>query len=319
MNLGQAKERVIDLIRERSNAGNLISTGQNQDYYLTMNSYFNEAQMLIATTQKKINAIYQVTQTEFDSVTGENGYKQFKHVGGVDYTVEATAGKSYTFEADKTHTVYIEEETSPGVWTILDTKNGVSTVGTGFTQYKGLIVASVPTNKVRLRFSGDYAYNYRYFDLFTENYATVDDIPSKTPFNFHQMPTDFYQLQEIAFSHDFLQYDLYGKYKYNDKASKRVQIGFPWYESGQFEIRYYRYPTAFPIDYSNPTAYDTMEFDIDDEAVEIALLLVASKVKIDEDAYMSSKFEQEFYIKLNGLSNKENQGLETVTDVNGWV
>lgn len=44
MNIGQIKTKAIQLIREYSNNGNLITENDNADYLLSMNSFVNDAQ-----------------------------------------------------------------------------------------------------------------------------------------------------------------------------------------------------------------------------------------------------------------------------------
>jgi hypothetical protein len=55
LNLKQVKDKVIQIIRQYSNGGTLISESENADYLLSMNSFINDAQFELATKRPILN------------------------------------------------------------------------------------------------------------------------------------------------------------------------------------------------------------------------------------------------------------------------
>jgi len=315
MLLREAKTKVIKLIREYSNAGNVIAPSKNLDYTLPMNTYFDTAQKLVA-TKKKINAKENIVQNSIDNLLGYQFSTNEHKTEDLNYS--AIGAKSYYFEVSSDSTIYIEEETAPGVWTILDTIVHVNTSGVGFKSYKGLIVASDAENSIRLRFSGSFYYSFRYMALFEENFPSVDLIPNYQPYQEHELKSTFYQIDKVIFSEDDT--ELYNAdYKFSESENSNV-IVFRYDLKGEFEVYYYKYPDDVPNDDTNPNLYDdTYSFEIDIEAIEIMIMYVCYLVKSDEDPYIAGLFREEFYQLLNDFDNSGVTGVETVADSYGWV
>ena len=317
MLLGQAKDKAIKKIKEFSNAGVVTTTSRQRDYLLPANTFFDTAQKLVA-TEKRINARYDIVQMSIDNALGEC-FDIVKHVGGTDasYALSTTAN-GYYFEVSGNSTVYIEEETATGVWTVIETIFHANSAGDGFFEYKGLIVPSDSENAVRLRFGGLYYYNFRYYALFTENFASVDDVPNYQPWQEHELPSTFYMIKDVLLSEDLGRLEA-TQYKFIENAAKNV-ILFPYHMSGEFQVLYFAMPGDVPNDVSSPTAYDlTYEFEVDVDAQEVMILHVCAQMLSDEDEYRAGNFLEQFYVELNSLTNNTVTGTETVTDVyGGW-
>lgn len=57
MNLGQIKTKVTQIIREYSNNGALIGSGENADYLLSMNSFINDSQFDLSSIRPIVKSI----------------------------------------------------------------------------------------------------------------------------------------------------------------------------------------------------------------------------------------------------------------------
>lgn len=69
MNIGQIKSKTIEIIREKSNGGSLIGSGDNADYLFSMPGFINDAQFYIA---NKVPVFKKLTLTTPDEVTTKN-------------------------------------------------------------------------------------------------------------------------------------------------------------------------------------------------------------------------------------------------------
>lgn len=84
MNLGEAKTKAIQYIREYSNDGSLTPSADNQDYLLSMNTFANDAQEEIA-DKLGIEASYEI-EKEAETGTGYTKYdlpadfKEHRHI-----------------------------------------------------------------------------------------------------------------------------------------------------------------------------------------------------------------------------------------------
>ena len=314
MNLGEAKNRVLKIMREYSNAGVVTPVSRNKDYTLSMNSLFDVGQKEIATTTKPIYKNFDISQLGLSNGLGRDvGWKIEQHKTEDRIFTINSGALSYYFEIDNTADVFIEEETSPDVWTILETHNYVATARE-YTTFKNLIVPSDTDNAIRLRFSGDFFYNFKNYALFIENFALVADVPNYEPFVEYILPTDFYNIKDVVWEYNIGKYTQYGAYRFERKDENRRSIMIPYHDTGEFRVKYNAYPTTIDDD-----TLDTHEFDLDDEAQEVLLYYVASGLKKDEDPNMSDRLQNDYNIKMNNLMEAgESQGLHIIYDAEGW-
>lgn len=306
MNLGEAKNKALSLMAEYSVDGVVIPDGENADYLDRMNRFADIAQKEIATI-KKIHAVYSISQNPIKSLLGLlKGFDLQQHLDVDLVDTQGTGAQSYYFEVDRTATVYIEECVN-GVWNILQTLT-IPTI-TEFTAYKGFITPTSLTNLIRLRFSGAYPYNIRNRALYAYKFPTVQDIPDYTPFTKYEMPTDFMEVQKVVQQTDPRTYMEMISCKWEGKKT----LVLNYYDTGSFDIHYYRYPTT--IDSNTPDSY---EFEVYTEAQDAIPFFLAAKCLMDENILMSMQLSNEFNTKLNGISTKDKQTASTVSEVYGW-
>lgn len=303
MNLGLAKKRAIQLIKEYSESGTLIPDSTNADYLLPANSFADMAQKELATITK-IHASKQITQNPIPSQLGLlQGFDILQHLS-TDLTMSAKGSRAYYFEVDRQATIYVEEETSPGVWAVLSTITVPDTV-TSFTAYKGLINPSNVTNNVRARFSGNYPYNIRNRALYAYTFPTANDVPIYRPYIKYDMPVDFMELNKVIQETDPRQYVNMKAYYWEGKRTFVCN----YYETGSFTIQYFRYPTTI-----NETTLDTHEFEIDTEAQELIPFFIASKMLFKEEDAASVQLLNEYEVKKSNLGTRTVSGSNYVNN-----
>ncbi len=306
MNLGEAKRKALSLILEYSVDGVTIPDGENADYLALMNRFADIAQKEIAQI-KKIHATYSISQNPIKSLLGLlKGFDIQQHLDVDLVDTQGTGAQSYYFEVDRQATVYIEEYVN-GVWTLLDTLT-IPTIKE-FTAYKGFITPTSLTNQVRLRFSGLYPYNIRNRALYAYKFPTVDDIPIYKPYVKYEMPTDFMELQKVIQQGDPRTYVDMIAYKWEGKKT----LVLNYYDTGSFDVHYYRYPTAITKD-----TPDTYEFEVYTEAQEAIPFFIASHVMMEEKPTIAIQLLNEYTNKINALNTKDKQSSATVSEVYGW-
>jgi hypothetical protein len=300
MNLGEVKKKSLSLMAEFSIDGVEISAAENADYLNRMNRFADIAQKEVSQV-KKINAVFQISQNPIKSQLGLlQGFDVKQHLTS-DIIDEYVGTKSYYFEVDNVATVYIEELTING-WVILETIN--NTVKKQFTAYKGLISASSPANKIRIRYSGSYPYNIRHRAMYEYSFPTASDVPDYRPYVKYQIPTDFAELQKVVETSDPRVYREMIDYYWEGRTTFVVN----YYYHGSFDIHYYRYPTTI----TKETA-DTYELEVDTQAQEAIPFFIASRCLMDENPTLAIQLMNEYQTKLSRLYTAEDFSNTSIT------
>jgi len=100
--------------------------------------------------------------------------------------------KAYTFECNSTATVYIEE--FDGTWQILE-QIDISIDKMSYQRFHNKVTS---TNKMRIRFAGDYFYKIKNLAVYKENFNNIDNIPRGGDFIRYELPTDFNSQHDIS-------------------------------------------------------------------------------------------------------------------------
>ena len=295
MNLGEAKKRVIKLIREYSNKGIEISTTENADYLMSMNDLFDISQKEIATSNKMIVKKVRFIQREYDGLEIDAG----THVSD-DIVYECSGAKSFYVELQGyCHVVF--EEYNGAAWVELLTIEG-DYYGESF---KGNLEPTF--EDVRVRFTGGFIYDFKYLRLYLNAFPSEDAIPSGGPYSYHALPSNYYMLKEVL-----LDGEPFGRYQRNTDGSYK-DIIFPTDEQGLYEIQYFAYPST--IDSSTGDDY---QFEVSDDAVQCMIYYVAYMSKLDEDAFFASEMKETYYMKLNMLQEDHSEGISGIINTSGW-
>ena len=307
MNLGQAKTKAIQYMREYSTNSTINSAAQNGDYTLAFNNAADAAQKKIATI-KHIIATYSISRNPILNQLGLlQGFDIVQHLDTDHVLTQATGSRAYYFEVDRQCTVHLEENVG-GVWTVLSTISVPNTV-TSFTAYKGLIAPSSASNLVRIRFSGSYPYNIRNRFLCQYTFPTVQDIPDYTPYVRYTMPADFMKLKGVVHITDPRVYERMSDYKWEGKRT----IVINYYYTGSFDIEYYKYPTTI-----DSTTLDSYEFEVDIEACEAIPYFMGAMALVEENASISTILLNLYQAELGNLDQLDT-GVSTMTlNLNPW-
>lgn len=308
MQWSECRTKVIQLIDEFSTNGITTTAAQNADYTLRMPSIADAAQKEVATV-KKLHSVYSISQNPIYPQNGRFQGFTLQQFTGTDYTVTATGSQAYYFEIDHPATVYIEEQIA-NVWTIKSTIT--DTTATSFTAYKGLIVPTSLLNNVRIRFSGLYPYNMRNIALFSQLFASANDVPIYKPYVRYTMPANFFDLNKVIQLTDDRQYVNFADYHWEGR--KTIVINY--FYTGSFDVYMYVYP-AVTIDSSTP---DNYVLEVDAEAVEaipyyIAAHMLLSDIQTRPHGVLLLNIYQQ---KIASLNHSDNLGAESVQNTSGW-
>lgn len=309
MNLAQGRNKVFMLIDSYSRSGTVLdqNSPKQKDYTYKIPYLFDTAQKQVATIKKIVKAkkishnmpvnVLQSPLYQFDIV-------QYTGTDQI-YAAPGTA-KAYYFEVDDVATVYIEEQTSTGVWTILKTITNTLTNAGVFTAYKGLITPSVSTNQVRIRFSGTTGYNHRNRALFNFPFSDASRVPDYKKYVLYTMPSDFYQLNKVV-----LKGQIVNSQPYENTADfyweQRNIIAINYHNVGEYSIEYFAYPTTI-----DSTTLDTYEFEVDPEAQEALPFFVASQLLLNENNTAGDRLLAIYNNMLANLDTRITNGANAV-------
>ena len=311
---------VLHKLREFSNAGAINDEGRNRDYLLSIPSFLNQIQKEIATTTRKIAKVYEIAHHMPYNQIGRVEWNEDQTHDREDVTFEANGSQAYSFSVAGNATVHIEEEIN-GTWTNKTTITNTFSASVGFVTYKGLIPGIVDeANQIRLRFSGDYYYPFRWVALFSQKYATDEEVPAFQPYVPYAMPENFFDLDRIVYTYEERQYSEYANYKYEQRDGNRKTILIEWYEVGEFQVHYWAYPTELTVDETNLQSNDSYELEIAEEAIPAAVSKVAALLMVDEDLNIHDILMNDFYIAMNNIEEFDNQksGFQRVQNLNNW-
>jgi hypothetical protein len=307
MDLGTAKTKALQYMREYSNNANIISSTVNADYTLAFNNAADTACKKIATI-KKIISTYSFSRNPIINQLGLlTGFDIQQHLNVDLIDTMAIGSQAYYFEIDRQCSVYIEEQVG-GVWTILSTIIVPNTV-TSFTAYKGLITPSSVLNQVRIRFGGLYPYNIRNRYLCQYTFPTVADIPDYTPYVKYTMPSNFMKLKGIVHKTDPRVYEHMSSYYWENKRVLVVN----YYLTGSFDIEFYTYPA----DITSTTA-DNYEFELDVDACEAIPYFMGAMALIEENPSISTILLNLYQAELSNLDQLDTGVATMVLSLNPW-
>lgn len=157
----------------------------------------------------------------------------------------------FHFSVDSAADVYIEELIND-IWTACDgsyvTYGGAATAFTGlisatgnqlsYKDYKGIITPTNPTNRIRLRFSGNYYYRHTNRALCPYKYVSADKVPDFKPWYKVDMPNDFKTRTQVVNEFPEWQYEEDTSHKWENGNDLYVQFAY----SGTIRINYIPLP-----------------------------------------------------------------------------
>lgn len=294
MTLGHIADMSLQLINQYSVGGTKVAASYNnqQDYINRINLLVNDAQNIIATTNKRIFARLNIVQNPI-----ENAIK------GADlYAVKQVSDKELTFTAEKAKAYYFETYGSgtAEVWLngiLVDTINFAGTEG--FTPHRGVLIRS---GEVILKFKTGYVYSIRNVALYDANFESVDSVPAYALYNSYEMPIDFFQLVGRGIPHtNGDEFCMSHEYKWIGRKTLLLKSDLV----GEWLLDYYRYPKQIAQD--TPASF---ELENELEAQLAIPYYVAAHLVMYDDAGAYQVLMNEWELKLARLG----EGVHTTTE-----
>jgi len=235
VNYEQFKAHVLKLLDEYSSRGAVQGSIKTADQIFKAQDFVNDALYDLASTTAKIPAVFTITHNPLYNELARDTSSIKKHLPGVDYAIELVGARACFFECNGPATVLIEEYNS-GAWSTLETI--AITVQNTFVEYKRLITPTVATNNVRLRFSGNYPYDFRNYVLYPYAFPTQNDVQQHRPHFIYDLASNYLKINNVMVKKDQRQYVPNLTYILtHDK-----KLGLNRYETGEYLVNYWRKP-----------------------------------------------------------------------------
>lgn len=287
--------------------------------------YANRAPRLLDMWQKEVSKSgdlykkFEVSCFRKKNLLGEfDSFLEVEHEGGVDQSdYEAAVAGCFYFGVNSEASVYIEE-LSGGSWvslagTYIDEQNEVETAFTGliiadtstssFNHYKGTISTS---NRVRIRFSGDYYYRHVNRALCPNKYPSISKVPDFKPWYKIEMPTDFKSRTQVINEFPMWQYEEDSSHKWENNRDLHVQFGY----EGIVRVNYIPVPAKITV------LTQTIEVD-DITALSGAYYLAEQYAIADQNTDLASLCNKKFKeLKLESMIKKPLAPMQ-ISDVYG--
>ena len=277
MNWGELKSSVRALLDELSSRGALLPTIKVADILMKLKYFLNPVLYELAQTTGRLAAVQSVTLNPVLNTLTYDTSSIKKHLPGVDRSFELAGAKACFFECNGPATVTIDEKIA-GVWNNLETINILSTV-TALTEYRRLITASNPAHTIRLRFTGDYAYDFRNYILYPYTWPTAADVQQHRPYFEFALASDYLKLNTVLAKSDTRQYVSFNQYTV--RASDGKLVVNRYLAPLELLVQYWRKPVV-PAFTGVDATDDLLTIDAIDEAVNLVPLGVAAKVLLSE-------------------------------------
>ena len=316
--VGRILEEALHTMREYSNSGEVADGDAVVDYELSIIPLINKHQISIARETKCYKQVYDIAHNYPENQL--DTWEEVEQHIATDISYEGAGSQSYSFQVGGYATIYIEEETGDDVWTTLDTITHTPVAGDGYYTYKGLTNVVDTDNNVRVRFSGDYFYPYRYVGLFAENYPTDAEVPNYQPYVPYTMPDDFMDLDFIDYTPQYGQLINYSDYRIETEGSVET-LYINWKDKCEIKVNYFAVPAVIDIPpTTTPKLYNSTTLSIPDKACIALIDMIAADLMRTENAYLSDTLRNHSFITTNSITENQSndRGARTIQDTYNW-
>jgi len=279
INYGQIRTATLKILGEFSSRGAVTPQSKNADFNYQIQQIVNESIYELASTTAKLPKTLPVPHNPVKNTLSDDTSSIRTHIPNVDFSISLGNAKSCVLETTGPSTIVIEETSDGSTYTEIETITVLSTVTT-FAEYKRLIIPTLPTNTIRLRFTGDYVYLFRNYCLYPYSWPLAADIPSHAPWRKLVTPDDFLDLNYVEITRDARQYLPYSnliKTPENELFVNNLE------QACEFKIHYWRKPTLLTFMDVQATD-DAMVIDLRDDASLIIPYNVAGTIQNSEEA-----------------------------------
>lgn len=295
---GDARKYFLRAIDEATKKGVDVAVSKNADYNDKFNYFLDESQKYVAGIIR-IPEVYQVTRNPIPNLLGRfNGFEILQVTSDKPKTYTLTGCKSAYFEMDNLGTCTIKVN-GITVTTVTNTVKGQ------FTAHK-VFTTATSTDTVTFEFTSVYPYNIRNTGFYGYSFELVADVPIYTPYVTYPMPSDFLEFDSVIIKSDPRIYKSYVAHKWEN--NKNIVLNY--YDTGSFDIHYYKYPADIL-----PDALDTVELDIEDKAFEIVALQCAVLATAADNPSLSSWIRSLYIEKVQNISQAEQPIMNSVQTV----
>lgn len=283
-----AQNYFLRILDEATKKGVAIAESKNADYRDKFDYFLDESQKYIAGIVR-IPEIYQFTRNPIENIIGStNGFDLFQILPDDPKTYTVIGCKSAYFEMDNLGTCTIKVN-GITVQTVTNTVQGVFTAHRVFT-------GAGSNDTVTFEFTATYPYNIRNTGFYAYIFPTLAEIPAYTRYVTYDMPADFMEFDSVIIKSDPEVYASYVMYKWEN--NKKVIVSY--YDSGSFDIHYFKYPADIA-----PDAASSTPLEIGDRGFELVSLQCAVLATAADNPTLSSWIRSIFIEKVQNITEPE--------------
>lgn len=311
INYGQLKAHTLKLLDEYSSRGAIQAAIKTADIAFKIQDFVNDALYDLASTTAKIPAVYYIAHNPVYNELAKDTSSIKKHIPGTDFIIELVGAKSCFFEVNGPATVVIEEYNAG--WQPIETIE-VPSSQKSFAEYKRLIIPTLASNNIRLRFTGDYPYDFKNYILYPYSFPSQDDVQQHRPHFIYPLPDNYLQLNNVMVRKDQRQY--VPNMTYILTPDKKIALNR--YEVGEYLINHYRKPSE--LVFTGDEVVDSAQtLDISEDAARIAPYYVAGQVLMSEgELTKGGGLINQYEGKKVTLVSSDGHYSASITNVFGW-
>jgi len=311
VNYGQIRSATLKLLDEWSSRGAIQAANKTADYNFKIQTLVNESIMELASTNAKLPKTFLIAHNPIKNALSDDTSTLRQYLPGSDYSITLVNAQSCFFEASYPAEIVIEESPDGVNYTPIE---DISVTATTLTEYKRLITPTLPTNTVRLRFTGNYVYLFRNFVLYPYSFPSEVDIPQHRPWWVMDAPVDFLDLNYVEVKRDSRQYIPYS----NMIKTPENQLSFNSFD-GPMEllVHYWRKPNLLTFT-DVAVVDDAMLIDLRDDASLIIPYNIAGTIQDSEEMGRGNTNFKKYNEKRTSLISSKSSSLSTIINNSGW-
>jgi len=311
---GMIRTGTLRLLDEFSSRGSILAANKVADYNFKIQQICNESIYELASTNSKLPKTFLIAHNPIKNALSDDTSSIKQHLSNIDFSITLTNARSCFLEATYPGVMILEESSNGGVtYSIIETITVLPSVE-GFKEYKRLINPSLPTNTVRLRFTGSYVYLFRNFVLYEYSFPTEDLVQQHRPHFVFNPPDDFLDLNYVEIKRDARQYVPYS----NMIKTPDNKLSFNSYEfPAEFLVHYWRKPTLLTFT-DVAVVDDAMLIDLRDDASLIISYNIAGTIQNSEEDNRGNGNLKKYNEKRTSLISSKSNSLSTIINNSGW-
>ena len=283
------------------------------DYGFKIQQIVNESIYELASTTAKLPKTLLVPHNPIKNALSDDTSSIKTHIPGIDFSIVLQNARSCTLEITGPATFVIEESSDGSTYSEIETVSVDSTI-TVFTEYKRLINPSLPTNTIRLRFTGDYVYLFRNYVLYSYTWPTANDVPAHAPWRKIETPSDFFDLNYVEVTRDARQYVPYSNLIKTPDNELFVNNFEP---ACEFIVHYWRKPNLLAFTDVAATD-DAMTIDLRDDACLIIAYNAAGTIQNSEEDGRGDRYLKKYAEKRMNLISSTASHVSSSVNLFSW-